>query len=304
MFSKVPPQYSAPTQEAPLTHPSESSTPDAYMLTAPLSQYTNNYVDESPPNPGSRRKPRVKSEKRSQSMTMWWAERKAKKREQDEKEGKPVKPTSRSNSSSRRGRQSGGSATGATPQPQSQNPESQQASPVHHAQHAPLQHSPRHAPPESYLQYTQAPPTYPPQQYMYVSGPPPPHHMGVQYSPLAALPTGSYPSPFTHHSAPPHPQSGIPLSQPPNSAGGSFGGAPRQLAPAPMGMPTYPSPYGPQSPAGGRPKSSEQGLPKTVTNGQQGQQQHFSPYAPANLGREMPFKVMVPGPAPERRGSR
>ncbi|KAE8833520.1 hypothetical protein PTNB73_05093 [Pyrenophora teres f. teres] len=319
------PRYSAPPQEAPLTHPSESSTPDAYMLTAPLSQYTNNYVDESSPNPGSRRKPRVKSEKRSQSMTMWWAERKAKKREQDEKEGKPVKPTSsRSNSSSRRGgRQSGGSATGATPQPQSQNPDSQQASPIHHAQHAPLQHSPRHAPPESYLQYTQAPPTGPPQHYMYVSGPPPPHHMMVQYSPLAALPTGSFPSPFSHHNAPPHPQSGIPLSQPPNPAGGSFGGAPRQLAPAPMGMPTYPSPYGPQSPAGGRPKSSGQGLPKTATNGQQvlapappqqpqqkqqpppqGQHPHFSPYAPANLGREMPFKVMVPGPAPERRGSR
>ncbi|KAG9194389.1 hypothetical protein G6011_04424 [Alternaria panax] len=316
------PQHSAPPQELPLVHPSESSTPDAYMLTAPLSQYTNNYVDESSPTSGSRRKPRVKSEKRSQSMTMWWAERKAKKREQDEKDGKPVKPTSsRSNSSTRRGaRQSGGSATGATPQPQPS--ESQQASPIHHPQHAPPQHSPHHAPPEAYLQYTQAPPG-PPGHYMYVSGPPPPpHHMIMQYSPLAALPTGSFPSPYAHH--PPHPHSGIPLTQPPSSASGQFGAGPRQLAPAPMGMPTYPSPYGPQSPAGGRPKSSGQSLPRSSATGQNGQQvlapapsqqqsqqpqgQHFSPYAPLNvggaMGREMPFKVMVPGPTPERRGSR
>ena len=316
-------QHTAPPQEVPLVHPSESSTPDAYMLTAPLSQYTNNYVDESSPTSGSRRKPRVKSEKRSQSMTMWWAERKAKKREQDEKDGKPAKPTpSRSNSSNRRGaRQSGGSATGATPQPQAS--ESQQASPIHHPQHAPPQHSPHHAPPEAYLQYTQGPPG-PPGHYMYVSGPPPPppHHMMMQYSPLAALPTGSFPSPYAHH--PPHPHSGIPLTQPPSSAGGPFGAGPRQLAPAPMGMPTYPSPYGPQSPAGGRPKSSGQSLPRstaTVQNGQQvlapapsqqqpqqPQGQHFSPYAPVSAGgaagREMPFKVMVPGPTPERRGSR
>jgi hypothetical protein len=34
--------------------------------------------------------------------------------------------------------------------------------------------------------------------------------------------------------------------------------------------------------------------------------QHYSPYAPVTMGREMPFKVMVPGPPPydERRGSR
>jgi hypothetical protein len=317
-------QYSAPPQEVPLVHPSESSTPDAYMLTAPLSQYTNNYVDESSPASGSRRKPRVKSEKRSQSMTMWWAERKAKKRAEGEKDGKPTKPdSSRSNSATRKGaRQSVGSATGATPQ--SQPSESQQASPIHHPQHAPPQHSPNHAPPETYLQYTQVPPG-PPQHYMYVGGPPPPHHMMMQYSPLAALPTGSFPSPYPHHSS--HPHTGIPLTQPPSSAGGPFGVGPRQLAPAPMNMPTYPSPYGPQSPAGGRPKSSGQSLPRSApTTGQNGQQvlapapsqqqqlqqqqqgQHFSPYAPVSMGstmgREMPFKVMIPGPAPERRGSR
>jgi hypothetical protein len=158
---------------------------------------------------------------------------------------------------------------------------------------------------------------------MYVSGPPPPPHHMMQYSPLAALPTGSFPSPYTHH--PPHHHSGIPLTQPPSSAGGQFGAGPRQLAPAPMGMPTYPSPYGPQVPAGGRPKSSGQSLPRSTGTAQNGQQvlapapsqqqlqqpqgQHFSPYAPVSMGggamgREMPFKVMIPGPAPERRGSR
>ncbi|KAH6883325.1 hypothetical protein BKA58DRAFT_330741 [Alternaria rosae] len=311
-------QYSAPNQEVPLVHPSESSTPDAYMLTAPLSQYTNNnsYADDSSPASGSRRKPRVKSEKRSQSMTMWWAERKAKKREEEAQAGITPTPDSREKSSTQKGaRQSEGSATGATPQ--SQPSHSQQASPIHHPQHAP-QHSPHHPPPEAYLQYTQGPP----QHYMYLSGPPPPQHMMMQYSPLAALPTGSFPSPYPHHA--PHLQTGIPLTQTPSTAGGPFGG-PRQLAPAPMNMPTYPSPYGPQSPAGGRPKSSGQSLPRSAaTTGQNGQQvlapapsqqqhqqqqgQHFSPYAPMNVGgaagREMPFKVMVPGPAPERRGSR
>ncbi|KAI4962379.1 hypothetical protein J4E86_001413 [Alternaria arbusti] len=311
-------QYSAPSTEVPLVHPSESSTPDAYMLTAPLSQYTaiNSYADDSSPASGSRRKPRVKSEKRSQSMTMWWAERKAKKREEEAQAGITPTPDPREKSATQKGaRQSEGSATGATPQ--SQPSHSQQASPIHHPQHAP-QHSPHHPPPEAYLQYTQGPP----QHYMYLSGPPPPQHMMMQYSPLAALPTGSFPSPYPHHA--PHAHSGIPLTQPPSTAGGPFGG-PRQLAPAPMNMPTYPSPYGPQSPAGGRPKSSGQSLPRSAaTTGQNGQQvlapapsqqqhqqqqgQHFSPYAPMNVGgaagREMPFKVMVPGPAPERRGSR
>lgn len=269
-----------PTQEMPLVHPSESSTPDAYMITAPLSQYTNNYVEESSPASGSRRKPRVKSEKRSQSMTIWWAERKARKREQDEKDGKPAKtPTSRSNSASRKvGRASGGPATAATPQPQQAPPESQQASPIHHPQH--------HGPPEAYLpHYSQPHPSGPPQHYMYVSAPPP-HHMMMQYSPLAALPSGSFPG----FSGPP----------PPNAQYGA-----RALAPAPMQLqhpPTYPSPYGPQSPAGPRPQSS------TGQQGRNGQPalapappQHFSPYAPI----ERPFKVMIPGPAPvERRGSR
>lgn len=272
-----------PTQELPLVHPSESSTPDAYMITAPLSQYTNNYVEDSSPVSGSRRKPRVKSEKRSQSMTIWWAERKARKREQDEKDGKPLQTAvSRSNSASRKvGRSSGGSASAVTPQPQSVPAESQQGSPVSHTQHP-------HPPPlETYHpHYAQPPPGQSP-HYMYVSGQPP-HPMMMQYSPLAALPSGSFPG----FSGPP----------PPNTQYG-----PRALAPAPVQLPhppTYPSPYGPQSPAGPRPRSSA---------GQQGRSgppplapapappQHYSPYAPM----ERSFKVMIPPPsAVERRESR
>ena len=274
-----------PSREVPLVHPSESSTPDAYMLTAPLSQYTNNYIEDASPASGSRRKPRVKSEKRSQSMTIWWAERKARKREADEKNGTPGQaPTSRSNSVSRKAsRMSIGSATGATPQ--SAQSDSQQTSPIHHPQHVQ-----QHALPEAYHpHYTQPPGA--PHHYMYVSAPPPPppHHMMLQYSPLAALPTGTFPS----YSGPP----------PPNAQYGA-----RALAPAPVShqqMPTYPSPYGPQSPAGSRPRSSAEQPPR---NGPPAiapaPPQHFSPYAPVGLDR--PFKVMIPGPAPAegRRGSR
>jgi hypothetical protein len=308
------PHFSSSSAPPPLVHPSESSTPDAYMITAPLSQYTNNYVDESVPAGGSRRKPRVKSEKRSQSMTMWWAERKAKKREQDEKDGvkappQPTKPTSsRSNSGSRRARMSGGSVSEQT--------QSQQASPMQHSQHvAPPQHSPRH-PPEQYLQYTQGPPQ---QHYMYVSGPPPPqpHHMMMHY-PLAALPSGSYPNPY------PHPQyqhqSGIPISQPPPQFGGNGG---RQLAPAPSNLSHYPSPYARPGSSGQRQGQGQGGAFTSTQSQGQGQvlapaplnQQQYSPYPGmnSNAGREMPFKVMVPGPVPqqqqqqaqqERRGSR
>jgi hypothetical protein len=108
------PQPSA-VQQAVIAQPDMTSTPEAYMSTAPLSQYTNNYAEESTPTMGSRRKPRVKSEKRSQSMTIWWAERKARKKEADEKNGTYVKtPESRPGSSNdKRGRMSIGSAAAA-----------------------------------------------------------------------------------------------------------------------------------------------------------------------------------------------
>lgn len=295
-----------PSQEVPMVHPNESSTPDAYMLTAPLSQYTSGYVEETSPASGSRRKPRVKSEKRSQSMTIWWAERKARKREQDEKNGTPTKtPTSRSNSVSRKGpRTSVSSATGAaTPQTTPTDSQHQQPlpSPTHHPQHPP-----HHGPPDAYMSLYSQP--HPGQHYMYVSAPPPPpHHMMIPYSPLAALPSGSFPSYPNPHSPHPHP------STHPNPAYSA-----RTLAPAPMplsNLPSYPSPYGPQSPAGRRPQTggAERNGPPTLAPAppQQGQQQqqhqqqpqHFSPYAPvgAGAGADRQFKVMVPG---ERRESR
>lgn len=287
-----------PSHEVPLVHPNESSTPDAYMLTAPLSQYTGGYMEDSSPASGSRRKPRVKSEKRSQSMTIWWAERKARKREQDEKNGTPTKtPSSRSNSISRRDpRSSLGSATGATPQPPPS--EAQHLSPIHNSQHPN-----HHLPPDAYLvHYSQSPNAA--QHYMYVSGPQAPHHMMMQYSPLAALPSGPFPSYPNPH--PPH-------SQPhPNTTYGA-----RALAPAPMPIQhhsSYPSPYGPQSPvaAAKRPQTSGE----QPRNGQPplapAPPQHYSPYAPlgggsgagARAGLDRQFKVMVPGSTGERRESR
>lgn len=273
-------------QDAVVPQQDASDTPDAYMITAPLSQYTNNYMDDSTPASGSRRKPRVKSEKRSQSMTIWWAERKARKKEQDEKNGTPSKvPTSRADSSSGRrgGRASTGSATAGTPSTEPQRPSS-----MHHHEHP---H--HHLPPEAYQHYAQPPPlTAPSPLYMYASAPPPPPGMMLQYSPLAAIPTGAYP-----FSAPP----------PPNSQYG-----PRALAPAPMPLqqhPSYPSPYGPQSPtapaAGARPKSSGQpprsGPPPLAP----APPQHYSPYAPIGANRDVPFKVMIPpAPTDQRRGSR
>jgi hypothetical protein len=159
------------------------------MNTAPLSQYTNSYVEETSPASGSRRKPRVKSEKRSQSMTIWWAERKARKREQDEKNGTPLKTESRPGSSNGRrgGRASTGSAAAAA----------LSAAPSEPARRASL-HYPDHPhhypPPEAYPTHHGPPPlTAPSPMYLFASAPPPPPpHSMLQYSPLAALPSGAY----------------------------------------------------------------------------------------------------------------
>lgn len=266
----------AAAQEGGLVHPSASSTPDAYMLTAPLSQYTNTHADDSTPGSGfPRRKPRVKSEKRSQSMTIWWAERKARKKEQDEKEGRPQKPpTSRSNSSSgRRGGRAAGPSAIATPA--STPPEAQRPSPVHHHQD--------HYAPDAYGMHAHLPPLSAPSPHMMYASAPLQHPVLLQYSPLAALPSGTFPGysgPLLHSHL-----------------------GPRTLAPAPQALPAYPSPYGPQSPAGSRPRSSSRSGPPPLAPAPP---QHYSPYPPVNVGREMPFKVMVPGPPPhdDRRGSR
>jgi hypothetical protein len=268
----------AAAQDGALVHPSESSTPDTYMLTAPLSQYTNNQADDAASASGSRRKPRVKSEKRSQSMTIWWAERKARKKEQDEKEGKPPKPpTSRSNSSSGRrgGRATGGQSATATPV--STPPQAQRPSPVH------VHHQEHQYPSDPFSMHGSLPPLTAPSPHLTYASAPLHHPMLLQYSPLAALPSGTFPG-YSN----------------PSSLLAHLG--PRTLAPAPQQLPAYPSPYGPQSPAP-RPRSSSRSGPLQLVPAPQ---QHYSPYAPMTMGREMPFKVMVPGPPPhdERRGSR
>ncbi|KAF2822523.1 hypothetical protein CC86DRAFT_79817 [Ophiobolus disseminans] len=271
-------------QEAVMMHPDTSNNPDAYMITAPLSQYTNNYAaEDSSPASGSRRKPRVKSEKRSQSMTIWWAERKARKKEEDEKNGTPSKASaSRADSShGRRGRGSAGSATAGTPSTEPQRPSS-----MHHHEH---QH--HHLSPDAYTHYAHPPFTAPSPLYMYASAPPPPPPgMMLQYSSLAALPSGSY-----SFSGP----------LPPNSQHGG----PRALAPAPISLqyPAYPSPYGPQSPTGptgARPKSSGQPSRSGPPPLAPAPTLHYSPYAPI-ANRDVSYKVMIPPASTEaRRGSR
>jgi hypothetical protein len=271
-----------PTAHEAVAHQFDASnTPDAYMITAPLSQYANNYVDDSSPASGSRRKPRVKSEKRSHSMTVWWAERKARQKELDEKNGTPSKDSSsrpESLTGRRGGRGSTGSVVAGTPSAEPQRPPS-----MHHPE---LQH--HHSPPEGYAHYGQPPPlTGPSPMYMYGSAPPPPPGMMLQYSPLAALPSGAYPFSGPHM---------------PNAQFGS-----RALAPAPMQLQhhlSYPSPYGPQSPPGARPQSSGQpprnGPPPLAP----APQQHFSPYAPI-ANRDVSYKVMIPPASNEgRRESR
>jgi hypothetical protein len=279
------PQPSA-VQQAVHSQPDMTTTPEAYMSTAPLSQYTSNYAEESTPTSGSRRKPRVKSEKRSQSMTIWWAERKARKKEADEKNGTYVKtPESRPGSSNdkRGSRMSIGSAVPAT---SSATP----SEPLHRSSMQYPEHAHHHSQPEAYnMQHAPPPLTAPAPHYMYASAPLP-HPMMLQYSPLAAIPSGPYP-----FSGPP------PLSS-------QYGA--RALAPAPIlsqqQPPSYPSPYGPQSPAGSRPKSSGQPPRNGPPTLAPAPPQHFSPYAPLTVGRDIPFKVMIPGPPPAeaRRGSR
>lgn len=216
-------------------------------------------------------------------MTVWWAERKARQKEQDDRNGPSSKgPDSRPGSShSRRGgRASTGSATAAAPSATSS------SEPAHHASMQYVEH-PLHPSAEAYNMHQNHPSqTAPSPLYMYAPAPPPPqsHPMLLQYSPLAALPSGSYP-----FSGPP------PL-------GMQYGA--RALAPAPLQhpqqqAPSYPSPYGPQSPAGSRPKSSGQHRTGPPALAPAPAQQHFGPYAPLSAARDVPFKVMIPGPPPE-----
>ncbi|KAH6168006.1 hypothetical protein HBI68_093400 [Parastagonospora nodorum] len=263
---------------------SQPEMADAYMSTAPLSQYTNNYAEETSPASGSRRKPRVKSEKRSQSMTIWWAERKARKKEQDEKHGTPLKEESRPGSSNERrgGRASTGSAAAASSTTPAEPPRRASLHYPDHPHHYP--------PPDPYSAHHGPPPlTAPSPMYMFASATPQAPHSLLQYSPLAALPSGG----------------AYPFSGPPPLGPAPQYGA-RALAPAPLHQqpPSYPAPYGAQSPTSSRPQSSGQLLRNGPPPLAPAPLPHFSPYAPVPLGRERAFQVMVPGPPPgERRGS-
>lgn len=263
-------------------------TPDTYMNTTPLSQYSNTYDDSANNSAsGSRKKPRVKSEKRSQSMTIWWAERKARQKEADEKSGTPPKPpTSRSNSGAGRrgGRTSGAGSPTARSIPEPQH----RQMPFYPDPHAPL-----HPPP---------PPTAPHEAQAFHSHPPPPPPFSVPSPSTAHAPPVSYPPPPSLLMQP-SPLAALPTSIPPPPS--MPPGPGRTLAPAPLPpqvpMSGYPSPYGPRTAP--RPKSN--GPPPLAPA-----PSHVSPYPPMGIGmgigsnqpvRDMPFKVLVPGIPPESR---
>jgi hypothetical protein len=280
----------------------KAQTPENYMNTTPLSQYSGSYVDDSASNSASgprKKQPRVKSEKRSQSMTIWWAERKARAKELEKETGTPAKaPTSRSSSSTgRRGGRQPAGASSSRPHPP---PEEQtRHTSMPHNEPAPLP-----TPQDPYpVQYQPLPPPPPPPPPFSASSPnnmyapmtyPPPPPMMIAPSPLTAVPSGP-----TSHPPPPSPLTAVPS--------GPLG--PRSLAPAPLApqLPqSYPSPYGPRTAP--RPKSN--GPPPLAPAPPP--PPHVSPYPPMAPGQaaqptDMPFKVLIPGPPPsdeQRRGSR
>jgi hypothetical protein len=276
------PQPLAMPEPGVYTAPIQTSTPEAYMSTTPLSQYGLPYMDDSATSgSGSRRKPRVKSEKRSQSMTQWWAERKARQKELEGKVGdRPV---------------ANGNAEGSKPSSR----KGSRASSIARSELLPSYSEPANEPqPQAFLQPLPPPPmgyTYsyaqsmsvPSPGYTYGSSapplppppPPPPHQSYMQHLPITAPPTGPF-------QGPPIAQTESSSSMPP-------------LAPAPMPpqLKSYPSPYGPRT----APRPRKTGPPLLAPA-----PAHVSPYPPAaglgpTMQRElvdMPFKVLVPGPPP------
>ncbi|KAF1968024.1 hypothetical protein BU23DRAFT_515364 [Bimuria novae-zelandiae CBS 107.79] len=272
--------------------PPNAHTPDTYMNTTPIHQYSNPYDDSANNSASSsRKKPRVKSEKRSQSMTIWWAERKARQKEADEKTGTPPKPpTSRSNSGT--GRRGGRTSAAGSPDAKSI------SEPQHHS--IPFVYPNPRAP-------SSAPPA-PHEVQAYHSHPPPPPPFSVSSPSSIYSPTTSFPPPPSLVMQP-SPLTAIPSSVPPPPS--MPPGPGRTLAPAPLPphvpMMAYPSPYGPRTAP--RPKSN---VPPPLAPAPN-LQNHVSPYPPMSiLGaavgppvRDMPFKVLVPGIPPDsRRGSR
>lgn len=261
-------------------YPTQSGAPDpdTYMDTTPLSEYGNPQLDESSGTSGpiNKQKQRVKSVKRSQSMTIWWAERKARQKELEEKTvskvGIPFNsaiPTARSNS-----------RKGARAPPSAE----------HHR--ASVHRITEHGPPEF---YQAGPPIQPV---------PLPHEHQMQ-SPVHIHQSHSF-------STQSHPPSSTPMLQNSPLAALPSGGPGRStmppLAPAPLPVHqplNYPSPYGPRT----LPRRKSSGPPPLAPA-----PAHISPYPPiTQMGgaaqtpgtvREMPFKVMIPGPPPEHQASR
>jgi hypothetical protein len=318
VFQAAPQPPGAP-EASGLTQSVKAQTPEAYMNTTPLSSYGHSYVED--PSSGSRKKPRVKSEKRSQSMTIWWAERKARAKELEEKSGTPPQaPISRSTSST--GRRGGKAPTNTWKPP----PEPQHLPPTSHAEPTP-QPAPQVPYPVQYQsQPAPAPPPPPP--------PPPPFSAPspnsafaptvysqppqVVIAPLPPTALSAGPPPLSTHApsfasslgpslAPNPTPNSIPIPIPTSTSNSSQGPTSgRALAPAPLPpqMPrSYPSPYGPRTAP--RPKNN---VPPPLAPAPP---PHVSPYPLMAQGqsaqhKELPFKVMIPGPPPgeQRRGSR
>lgn len=296
--------------------PPPEPTPDAYMTTTPLSQYGQPQGEDLPVSPSSAgkgqgtRKPRVKSEKRSQSMTIWWAERKA--REREKHPDGPPKATRQSRRGAKSGTTMTGRSTNPFPLPEGhQSPYPPVDASGHHDPHNygmqqqqhPQQHHPhQQLPPQHHLHAHHSPGLPPPE---YLQGPPPhAHHMNHSQmllpSPLAAMPSQpiSAPPPHQQHAPrttmPALAPAPMPVPTPPPST---------MPAPMPAQLQNYPSPFGR---AGSRTKGSGPPplAPAPPTSHAHTPHTHISPYAHftppklTTLPHEMPFKVLVPGPPP------
>ncbi|PVH98492.1 hypothetical protein DM02DRAFT_729844 [Periconia macrospinosa] len=295
----------------------KAQTPDAYMNTTPLSQYNTAYMDDSGTNSGSnsKRKPRVKSEKRSQSMTIWWAERKARQKEMEEKSGAttPIKvspvapapplPTSHSRSNSASGRRGGRPPKDST---SSRPPSSHNHHPHHHHHHS-HPHNPHQQQDMSYPHsahpelYAIPAPEYP----LIARGP---FHSPTEYTFSTYALNPSIPAPSATSTSTPGGGTGTGTGT--ATAASSTQVSPSQgraLAPAPPpsssasaaaaavgtvgGGPSYPNPFGPR-----RNSAKERGsvgarggevalapAPAPAPASSQ-QQQHVSPYPPLSSG--------------------
>ncbi|KAF2274387.1 uncharacterized protein EI97DRAFT_460245 [Westerdykella ornata] len=323
VFQATPQPLARPDSHMNAASPMSNPPPDAYMHTAPLHQYVQPYAEEATPSPVSVAKgvkTRVKSEKRSQSMTIWWAERKAR-----QKEMEAANAAAGGEAASPKPDGSGTTSKGSTPKPPSRRGKAPRAE--HPLQPYPdpnfMQHdqmgylTPHPPPPHGLPQYPNphlppmdhqhhpqriqpgpsVPPHAPPPHLVQLHTiphhqplpqPPPGHAIVLHPSPLAALPTTTGPPPLApappplHHSAPHTQQRQMPA-----------------LAPAPGPIPqlkSYPSPYGARR---GKPGASKQPVALAPAPSPAG----FAPMTGApetGREREMSFKVLVPGPPPSQ----